>query len=83
MGRLGPGGHCQSSLGRLGISHARSFEADDRKEAIRELVLALLNLVPDLEFEPKRLYSGDDHIVFEYDMSGTFDGSRFSVMAWT
>jgi ketosteroid isomerase-like protein len=47
------------------------------KEAIRELVVALLRLVPDLKFEPKRLYSGDDHIVFEYDMSGTFDGTRF------
>ena len=34
------------------------------KEAIRELVAALLRLV-------------DDHIVFEYDMSGTFDGTRF------
>jgi ketosteroid isomerase-like protein len=33
--------------------------------------------VPDIAFEPKRLYSGEDHIVFEYDMSGTFDGSPF------
>jgi ketosteroid isomerase-like protein len=47
------------------------------KDAVRELVVALLQLVPDLKFEPKRLYSGDDHIVFEYDMSGTFDGSPF------
>lgn len=47
------------------------------KEAIRELIVALFKLVPDLKFAPKRLYSGDDHIVFEYDMSGTFDGSPF------
>jgi ketosteroid isomerase-like protein len=47
------------------------------RDAIRELVVALLKLVPDLKFEPKRLYSGDDHIVFEYDMSGTFGGSPF------
>jgi SnoaL-like protein len=47
------------------------------KDSVRQLVLALLKLVPDLKFEPKRIYSGDDHIVFEYDMSGTFDGSPF------
>ena len=47
------------------------------KAAVRELIVALLQLVPDIAFEPKRLYSGDDHIVFEYDMSGTFDGSPF------
>jgi ketosteroid isomerase-like protein len=47
------------------------------KAAVRELIVALLKLVPDLKFEPKRLYSGDDHIVFEYDMSGTFDGAPF------
>jgi steroid delta-isomerase-like uncharacterized protein len=47
------------------------------KAAVRELIVALLQLVPDIAFEPKRLYSGDDHIVFEYDMSGTFDGRPF------
>jgi ketosteroid isomerase-like protein len=52
-------------------------EPTSGKTAIRELVVALLKLVPDLKFEPKRLYSGDDHIVFEYDMSGTFDGAPF------
>ena len=26
---------------------------------------------------PGRWDTGDDHIVFEYDMSGTFDGSPF------
>jgi ketosteroid isomerase-like protein len=52
-------------------------EVASGKDAVRELVVALLRLVPDLKFEPKRLYSGDDHIVFEYDMSGTFGGSAF------
>ena len=52
-------------------------EAAAGRDAVRELVVSLLKLVPDLKFEPKRLYSGDDHIVFEYDMSGTFDGSPF------
>src|SRR5258708_5714340 len=47
------------------------------RDTVRKLVVALLELVPDLKFEPKRLYSGDDHIVFEYDMSGTFRGSPF------
>ncbi len=52
-------------------------EAATGKDAVSELIAALLKLVPDLKFEPKRLYSGNDHIVFEYDMSGTFDGSPF------
>ncbi len=51
--------------------------ASSGKTAVRELIVALLKLVPDLKFEPKRIYSGDDHIVFEYDMSGSFDGSPF------
>jgi ketosteroid isomerase-like protein len=52
-------------------------QAATGKDAVRELITVLLRLVPDLKFEPTRLYSGDDHIVFEYDMSGTFDGSSF------
>jgi ketosteroid isomerase-like protein len=52
-------------------------EAATGKDSVRELVVALLKLVPDLKFAAKRIYSGDDHIVFEYDMSGTFDGSAF------
>jgi ketosteroid isomerase-like protein len=47
------------------------------KDAVKDLIVTLLRLVPDLKFEPKRLYSRDDHIVFEYDMSGTFDRSPF------
>lgn len=47
------------------------------RSAIRALIAAFLRLVPDLKFEPKRLYTGADHIALEYDMSGTYDGSHF------
>jgi ketosteroid isomerase-like protein len=47
------------------------------REVVRETVAALLGLVPDLHFEPKRVYFGADHIVFEYAMSGTSGQSRF------
>jgi ketosteroid isomerase-like protein len=44
---------------------------------VLDLVVSLLTLVPDLQFEAKRVYVGTDHIVFEYDMSGTSNGSQF------
>ena len=44
---------------------------------VRDLIASLLLLVPDLHFEAKRFYVGSDHIVLEYDMSGTSDGSHF------
>ncbi len=44
---------------------------------VRDLVASLLTLVPDLHFEAKRVYLGTDHIVFEYDMSGTTGGTSF------
>ena len=47
------------------------------RPAVKELVATLLELVPDLHFEAKRIYLGADHLVFEYDMSGTSDGSGF------
>ena len=47
------------------------------RSAIRGLIAAFLRLVPDLKFEPKRLYVGADHIALEYDMSGTYSGSHF------
>jgi ketosteroid isomerase-like protein len=46
-------------------------------EQVWGLVASLLRLVPDLHFEAKRFYVGADHIVLEYDMSGTSDGARF------
>jgi ketosteroid isomerase-like protein len=47
------------------------------RSAIHGLITAFLLLVPDLKFEPKRLYVGADHIALEYDMSGTYAGSHF------
>ena len=47
------------------------------REPVRDLVASLLRLVPDLHFQAKRVYVGSDHIVFEYDMSGTSDVSHF------
>ena len=44
---------------------------------VRGLIASLLTLVPDLRFEAKRVYLGSDHIVFEYDMSGTSGGTHF------
>ena len=46
-------------------------------KAVRGLIASLLTLVPDLHFEAKRFYVGTDHIVFEYDMSGTTEGVQF------
>jgi ketosteroid isomerase-like protein len=49
------------------------------RPAIRDLIAAFLGLVPDVHFEMKRLYTGPDHIALEYDMSGTFAGTRFVI----
>jgi ketosteroid isomerase-like protein len=45
--------------------------------AIAEYITSFLRLVPDVHFEMKRFYTGPDHIAFEYDMSGTYSGTRF------
>ena len=45
--------------------------------SIRQTITALLRLVPDLHFEAKRAYLGPNHIVLEYDMSGTVGDSPF------
>ena len=47
------------------------------RNAVRFLVAALLEQVPDVHFEHKRVYVGADHLALEYDMSGTARGSRF------
>jgi hypothetical protein len=52
-------------------------EAAVGRVAVTELVATLLRLVRDLHVEAKRFYLGTDHLVFEYDMSGTSDGSGF------
>ena len=45
--------------------------------AISALINRLFSLVPDLAFSLKRGYVGADHIVTEYQMSGTFGESPF------
>ena len=45
--------------------------------AVTELATTLVSLIPDLGFAMKRGYLGDDHLVIEYAMSGTFAGSSF------
>ena len=47
------------------------------QEAVRILITSLLTLVPDLHFETKRVYIGEDHIAFEYNMSGTYEDAHF------
>ena len=47
------------------------------RHAIGVLIAEFLRLVPDVHFDMKRFYTGSDHIAFEYDMSGTFEGTRF------
>jgi ketosteroid isomerase-like protein len=46
-------------------------------ESVRQLVETFLAVVPDLHFEPKRFHAGADHLVYEYDMSGTAGDSSF------
>jgi hypothetical protein len=47
------------------------------RESVRDLIRKVVGLAPDLRFEPKRGFIGTDHIVLEYDMSGTFSGMPF------
>jgi ketosteroid isomerase-like protein len=49
------------------------------RPAIRAFIAAFLILVPDVLFDMKRLYAGSDHLAFEYDMSGTYEGTRFVI----
>jgi ketosteroid isomerase-like protein len=53
-------------------------EAASGISAVRQLVVAFLVLVPDLQFDKRRVYLGADHVVSEYVMSGTVTGSDFS-----
>ena len=47
------------------------------RPAVAALIATLVRLVPDLSFALKRGYVAHDHIVIEYDMSGTFGDSPF------
>ena len=49
------------------------------RAAVRDLIAALLTLVPDLRFEQKRAHFGAEHFVTEYVMKGTADGKPFAI----
>jgi ketosteroid isomerase-like protein len=49
------------------------------RAAIRDLIGALLTIVPDLRFELKRAHFGAEHFVTEYVMAGTADGKPFRI----
>jgi ketosteroid isomerase-like protein len=49
------------------------------RAAVRDLIAALLTVVPDLRFELKRAHFGADHFVTEYVMSGTAGGTAFGI----
>ena len=44
-------------------------------DATREAMVAAFAMVPDLAFEQKTVYSGEAHIVTEWVMSGTVNGT--------
>jgi hypothetical protein len=48
------------------------------QEAIRAAITAMFAQAPDLQFASTRVHLGADHLVFEYVMSGTADGSPFA-----
>ena len=65
--------HTEDSVFHLhGVTDAATGRA-----SIRQTIVALLGLVPDLHFDAKRAYLGADHLVLEYDMSGTAGESPF------
>jgi steroid delta-isomerase-like uncharacterized protein len=49
------------------------------RAAVRDLIAALLTVVPDLRFELKRAHFGAEHFVTEYVMRGTADGKSFAI----
>ena len=49
------------------------------RAAVRDLIAALLTVVPDLRFELRRAHFGAEHFVTEYVMSGTVDGKAFGI----
>lgn len=52
-------------------------DAATGRASIRQTIAAMLGLVPDLHFDARRAYLGADHIVLEYEMSGTASESPF------
>ena len=53
-------------------------DAATGRTSIRQTIVALLGLVPDLHFDATRAYLGAGHLVLEYEMSGTAGGSPFT-----
>ena len=49
------------------------------RATVRDLIAALLTVVPDLRFELKRAHFGADHFVTEYVMKGTAEGKPFGI----
>jgi steroid delta-isomerase-like uncharacterized protein len=49
------------------------------RAAVRDLIAALLSIVPDLRFELRRAHFGAEHFVTEYVMRGTADGKSFAI----
>ena len=49
------------------------------RAAVRDLIAALLIVVPALRFELKRAHFGAEHFVTEYVMRGTADGKPFGI----
>jgi len=49
------------------------------RAAVRDLISALLTVVPYLRFELKRAHFGAEHFVTEYVMTGTAEGKRFGI----
>jgi ketosteroid isomerase-like protein len=47
-------------------------------DAVREAIAAVFAMVPDLAFDRKSAHFGEAHIVTEYVMSGTVDGTPFA-----
>ena len=67
--------HTDDSVFELHDVHA----AASGREAVRQLIAALITAVPDLRFEPKRVHFGAEHFVTEYVMSGTAEGRPFAI----
>jgi steroid delta-isomerase-like uncharacterized protein len=48
------------------------------RSAVREAIVAIFEQSPDLRFDRKTVYFGEGHIVSEYEMCGTADGTPFA-----
>lgn len=58
--------------------HGDNGKAVTGAAAVREAFGTVLARQPDLHFEMRRVYFGEDHFVSEYKMSGTVDDKPFA-----